>query len=155
MINSENPTADVDIMAAIKGIRQATRDSDAKDVFAKPVLIVALPQSESLMTRSVRPKYDRNKVGVELAGPRLTEQERDLWRKTCLEDNVKKFRDPLVKHIALLAPLRGWMRMRVHFGHVKYAKVHSSFLNMESEYSFRDFAEMVEESGSRITFDRK
>jgi hypothetical protein len=145
-------------MATIKGIRQAVQNCNAEIVFASPQYIVA-PPSADVMRTVIGPKYDDGKImGVELAGRQFSEQEKETWdseRSERLEENLTKFREHLIKHTTLLAPLMGWMRMRVHFGHVRFGKVREEFV--QSKYSFDEFVGMTELSRVRTSgkFDRK
>jgi hypothetical protein len=154
-INSENLTADSDIIAAIRGIRRLIRDADAKEVFAQPVYIVVPPTT---LKQTVRPRFIGNNLSIELAGEQVSEREQALWKDrkdALLVENFRKFRDLLAKNLVFLQHLRGWMRMRVHFGDVLYERVHEKFLVSKSHYSLEDFTKMVEESGCKINFDRK
>lgn len=112
------------------------------------------------MTSKVQPKYDREKniVGVELGGRHFSTLEQDIWtsnREALISRNLTRFKAHLIKHTALLAPLIGWMRMRVHFGHARLGKVREEFV--QSKYSLQDFTKMMDLSRVRTSgkFDRK
>jgi hypothetical protein len=158
-VNSERATSDHALMAAIKGIRQAVRSSEAEVVYASPQYIVT-PPIASVMRIIVQPKYDskRNIMGVELGGRRFSTLEQEIWRSNrdeMVEKNLTRLRDHLTKHTTLLAPLMGWMRMRVHFGHARLGKVREEFV--QSKYSLEDFTKMMDLSRVRTSgkFDRK
>ena len=146
-------------MAAIKGIRQAVQSSEAEVVYASPQYIVT-PPTAGVMRVKVQPKYDNKKniVGVELGGRQFSMLEQEIWtsnREEMIDKNLTKFRGHLIKHITLLAPLVGWMRMRVHFGHARPGKVREEFV--QSKYSLQDFTRMMDLSRVRTSgkFDRK
>ena len=146
-------------MAAIKGIQQAVQSSEAEVVYASPQYIVT-PPTASVMRIKVQPKYDSKKsiVGVELGGRPYSTLEQEIWasnRDEMINKNLTKFQGHLTKHTNLLAPLIGWMRMRVHFGHARLGKVREEFV--QSKYSLEDFTKMMDLSRVRTTgkFDRK
>lgn len=157
-INSERATSDRNMMATIKGIRQAVQSSQAEVVYAAPQYIVT-PPTASIMRALVQPRYDgKNIIGAKLGGRQFSAEEQELWgsnRGNMLNENLMKFREHLIKHTALLAPLMGWMRMRVHFGHARLGKVREEFV--QSKYSLEDFVKMMNLSRVRTSgkFDRK
>ena len=156
-INSERATSDHDMIATIKGIRQVIQSSDAEVVYASPQYIVT-PPTAGVMRAIVQPKYDGNIMRVELSGQPFSTAEQEMWRSKrgeMLEENLTKFKEHLIKHTTLLAPLMGWMRMRVHFGHIRLGKVREEFVH--SKYSLEAFSKMMCLSRVRTSgkFDRK
>jgi hypothetical protein len=158
-INSERATSDHGLMAAIRGIRQVVRSLEAEVAYASPQYVVN-PPTANMMRMKVQPKYDfkKNIIGVELTGRHFSTLEQDLWSSSheeMTEKNLKRVQDHLRKHTALLAPLMGWMRMRVHFGHATLGKVREDFV--QSKYSLEEFAKMMDMSRVRTSgkFDRK
>jgi hypothetical protein len=146
-------------MAAIKGIRQVVRSSEAEVVYASPQYIVN-PPTASMMRAKVQPKYDskKNIIGVELGGRQFSTLEQELWRfnrDEMTENNLAKFREHLRQHTSQLAHLIGWMRMRVHFGHATLGKVREDFVQLK--YSLDGFTQMMDMSRVRTSgkFDRK
>ena len=155
------------IAAVIKGIRQAVQHKRAEDIMATPIYIVA-PPTAIAMRVVVRPKsielLGRQEGGVpvktvtgfELFGRRFTQEEILAWKSERVimnQSNQDTLREALVKSMACLAPLKGWMRMRVHFGHLTLSSYKDDFA--ASKFGLEKFAEMM--SNPRIIgqFDRK
>jgi len=67
---------------------------------------------------------------VEMFGQKLSKKEREKWnllRKNIVDDNHTMFQYHLSSHILALVPHRGWMRLRVHFGHYNLPKYPKDF----------------------------
>jgi hypothetical protein len=155
------------IVAVIKGIRQAVQHKRAEEIMATPLYIVA-PPTATAMRVVVRPKsielLERNgsdapikKVtGFELFGRKLSQEERSAWkskRVTMIQSNYDTFREALVKNITCLTPLKGWMRMRLHFGHLTLSSYKDDFAT--SKFSLEKFVEMMGNPRIIGQFDRK
>lgn len=112
------------------------------------------------MRDKLRPKLldtENNKAGyIELTGAKFSDERQLEWeiaRPARLETNYVKFQERLRGGLMPLEPLKGWMRMRVHYGHVILGQWMKAFA--EGRQSFDDFCLMM--SKPRITgnFDRK
>jgi len=90
-----------------------------------------------------------------LYGDVLSDQEKEEWSSKYLgmvDENVQKFKAHLAKHTEGLASLRGWMRMRLHFGRVIIEETRKDFMN--SECDFKKFKTMMQNPRMSASFDR-
>ena len=112
--------AESNILNALEEIRQHYKSATARARSGEPFYILT-PPTASGMRSVLRPvEYRQGLVIVEMVGQKLPQNERERWnllRKDIIEDNHKMFQHHLSSHISALAPHRGWMRLRVHFGH--------------------------------------
>ena len=115
-------------------------------------------------------------AGFQLSGKQFSKSEQDLWDSKLKERQLRNFElfkehladhvrkslhmsstcvPPLTSYITVrLAPLRGWMRMRVHFGHVN--AVHYNKKKIDSpDFNFASFEEMMAHPRTTCTFDRR
>jgi hypothetical protein len=165
-LNAMNPQAAANITAAIKGIRQAYQDAKAQAISASPLYII-VPPTASAMRSIVRLKtleyqsghYRNVATSIELVGEPLSASETLKWeatRRKMIDDNFNTFRDHLIKRTLPLADLKGWMRMRVHLGHINLREYPLEFRD-SNKYSFDMFTNMMKKSrvSSSATFDRK
>ncbi len=164
-LNSRGPDAEDNINSAIKGIRQVYLDAKAQSISTSPVYII-VPPTAFAMRSIVQPRTLEHKTGyhhevvtsIELAGEPFSAKERDDWeskRPSILEGNFNLFHTSLVNLTLPLADLRGWMRMRVHLGHINLGEYQTGFA--ESKYSLDMFTSMMKKSrvSTAGTFDRK
>lgn len=164
-INGKGQGCEGNVMAAIEGIKLLYLDARAQVVLESPLYIIVPPTADA-MRSIVRPNTteDRENVinpvvtSIGLAGDRLSAAEKLEWestRRQMNEENSKAFRNHLVKRILKLANLRGWMRMRVQFGHINLSQYQNNF--KLAKYSFDMFAEMMKKSrvATGGSFDRK
>jgi hypothetical protein len=157
--------AEQSVAAAIKGIRLLYLDAKAQVVSASPLYIIVPPTADA-MRSIVRPKTIEERANsvnpvitsIELAGEPLSATEKLKWESNRLErndENFEAFRIHVVKRTLKLAHIRGWMRMRVNFGHINLSQYQKNF--SLAKYSFDMFANMMK--NSRVTtggtFDRK
>jgi hypothetical protein len=116
----QSEKAQENVIEAINAIRQDLLDAKARKVSATPLYIV-VPPSTQAMRNLFRPvKYQKLNM-IEPAGTELSSTEKEKWsrhRIKLLVENTNSFTSHIVKHLRALAPLKQWMQMRVHFGHL-------------------------------------
>jgi hypothetical protein len=170
-INSPGHPRDAErnVASAIQGIKLLYLNAKAQAIMASPLYII-VPLAADTMRSLVRPKEIEDRVdaftnaatkvitSIELAGERLSASEMLEWEpKRCQmnDENFKAFRKHLIKNVLDLAHMRGWMRMRVNFGHINLSQYQQNFTL--AKFSFDMFADMMKKS--RVTtggsFDRK
>lgn len=66
--------------------------------------------------------------------------------------NQHKFQTDLIAGLRDLEPLKGWMRMRVAFGHAEVG-FETPFIN--GQYSYEQFVEMVTAPRQNGSFEKK
>ncbi|TAQ89442.1 hypothetical protein B7494_g2207 [Chlorociboria aeruginascens] len=163
-----NPGAGTDserrVQAAIKHLRQTIYDTKAQAIFEAPLFLLD-PPTKGAMRTIVQPIFpygttfaDRPRVvGFKLAGERLDLAASTHWadtqRPALIKSNLKRMEDHLRKNLANLQNIRGWMRMRVHFGHLNLIEYMTSFGQMES--SFDSFHDMMNRTRTRGQFDKR
>ncbi|RDL42028.1 uncharacterized protein BP5553_02007 [Venustampulla echinocandica] len=159
IISSERqPNAKYNVSEAIKGIRQAYQNVKARSLSVTPLFIVVSPARET-MRQIVRPtRYREGLTIIELAGDKLSGWDLLNWestREAREEENYTKVHNHLAKHLLALAPLKGWMRMRVHFGHLNLTQYPKAF--GQSQCSFEKFLEILENPRVQAAakFDKK
>ena len=94
-------------------------------------------------------------TGLELTGELPVEalEEWKAGRHELVKASKAKFEDQLRKGLLALAPYKGWMRLRVHFGHVEFSLVHKNL--KKGEYSFKDFKNMLKNPRTAGRFERQ
>lgn len=149
---------------AIQAIRLEMQNAKARAISALPVYIVLPPPGTTMKARIV-PIFSASEdhqirgiiTGFDLVAPGLTEAELNQWklqeRPWILRNNHQRIQDQLIKTALDLSVYRGWMRMRVHFGHLHLKQYRKDFA--KSGYSFKDFAKMMKEPRITGTFERK
>jgi hypothetical protein len=119
--DSQPNKAQENVIEAINAIRQDLLDAKARKVSAAPLYIVVPPSAQAMRT-IVRPVKYQNKLNmIEPAGKELSDTEKERWsrhRDKLLLENTNSFTSHIIKHLTVLAPLKQWMQMRVHFGHL-------------------------------------
>ena len=164
-INCNARGAEQNIADAIRGIKVLQRNAQAQVISASPEYIIIRP-SASAMRSIVRPKTMEKQgnsvnavvTSIELAGDPLSPAEKSAWESSCRqvnEENYQTFRKDLINRTLPLGDLRGWMRMRVHLGHVHLSQYQDAFAN--GKYNFGLFADMMKKArvAAGGTFDRK
>ncbi len=151
--------AEQSIVAAIKGIHQAVHDCLSSSISASPKYLIQPPRGN--VTRSiVRPTRLSNDPmrasHFELVGKELTEEQQLAWgveRAKVMHDNRLEFEVHLKENLLKFAALKGWMRMRVHFGHLALNRYKTTFA--ESSMGFKEFVEMVNDRYMSTKFDKR
>lgn len=164
-INCNARGAEQNVADAIRGIKVLQRNAQAQVISASPEYII-VPPTPSAMRSIVQPKVTEKRensvnpvvTSIELAGDRLSADEMSEWEshlRQINKDNYKTFREHLINRTLPLGDLRGWMRMRVHFGHVNLSQYQEAFAN--GKYTFELFADMMKKArvAAGGTFDRK
>lgn len=132
---------------AVKCIQNIAQDTKASSILATPIYIATPPTTDGIKT-IVRPRTIRSSpkqaTDLELFGDGYSEEQTKAWsetRSTMLVRNRKKLEQQLIKGLLSLAPYRGWMRLRVHFGRVAFTEYRKDFA--ESKLSFEKFSSML------------
>ena len=145
------------ISAAIKGIRLAVKNAKARAISASPLYIVIPPTTNAMRTMVCPKIVGGNRASfTELAGKRLTAAEKSRWenqRLAVVLSNEKKFKEHLLKSLSDLAQFKGWMRMRVHYGHVVFSQFRQDFA--DGKFTFEKFVHMMGLSRTTANLDRK
>ncbi|KAF4634051.1 hypothetical protein G7Y89_g4051 [Cudoniella acicularis] len=152
-----NLNAQQNVTEAIVAIRQSYHNAKARKISASPLFIMVPPTTAAIQS-VVRPKKNEGVVTLELTGGRLSTPGQRDWeskRALMLEQNQKKFRDHLVDRLLAVATMKGWMRMRVHFGHLNLTKYPPEFA--KGECNFQGFLKVLDNPRAQASavFDRK
>ncbi|KAH6678525.1 hypothetical protein B0J14DRAFT_559656 [Halenospora varia] len=156
--SARNENARDNVIAAVSAIRRAYEHAKARKISASPLFIVT-PPSISVMKSRVKPnKTDEGLVTMELTGRSLTQTQLRNWgtrRKSLLEADLKRFKEHLVSHLLALAPMKGRMRMRVHFGHYNMSRYPQEFA--DGDCDFDGFVKVLGNPRAQATalFDKK
>lgn len=118
------------MLNALEEVRQYYKSAKARSRSGDPFYILTPPTASGM--RSVfRPvEYRPGLMMVLMVGQQLTRKEKERWkvlRKEIIDDNYTRFCSHLTRHMLDLAPHRGWMRLRVHFGHYNLPKYPKDF----------------------------
>ncbi len=142
----------------------AIENAKARAVLATPKYFV-VPPTASAMRAVVAPKKVTTKtemvdgmektknitcIGTQLVGKKFSRKEKEKWRKRRVLDHdnyVAEFKCRLSSSLIQLAALKGWMRMRVHFGHLVLRKFPSEYA--ASQNPFEQFIQMIGNSHLR------
>ncbi|KAG9248740.1 hypothetical protein BJ878DRAFT_538079 [Calycina marina] len=151
------------IALAIKGIRNEVRNANAREQHAIPLYIVVPPSG--IMQWHVAIKSEKKNsensagaviTGFKLDGPTLSREEQQAWDVKLPElhgHNLKIFEDHISIHTTRLAPIRKWMRMRVHFGNVHLHKYKEEV--RKTGFKFSQFEKTMTDSRTTRIFDRR
>jgi hypothetical protein len=157
-ISSDSSHPERHIAEAIKGIRSAMGDAKARTILATPKYLV-VPPTASAMRAFIGPKKvitrteivnnltkTRNImcIGTRLVGNKLSGKEKKKWREgyaLSRSNYVGDFKGHLSSSFMELAPFKGWMRMRVHFGHLVFKRFPSEYA--ASQKSLDQFDKML------------
>lgn len=157
-INSRDGKAD--FVPVFDGIRRAVQDAKAREISATTSYIFVPPTAEA-MRKIVKPEVHQTLAPMRatafvLSGDPLSANERLAWklgRPGMVAKNQEEFQTTLVAGLKRLEPLKGWMRMRVTFGHVAIRNFRTPFI--EGKYSFAQFVEMVKNPRQLGSFEKK
>ncbi|KAI9051232.1 hypothetical protein LZ554_005333 [Drepanopeziza brunnea f. sp. 'monogermtubi'] len=159
-INISSREPGQDLKPVIDGIRLAVQHAHAKRIMATNVYFVVPPNGSAMKTivrpRESRPAPDKFAKFLELAGEDLSPTEKKEWdedRGRKVLEYRKGFQDHLLQNLKLIEPLKGWMRMRIMFGHVELTAYYKGFA--ASAVSYEKFLKMVGEPRQTGTFDKK
>ena len=117
-------------MNALEEVRQYYKSAKARSRSGDPFYILTPPTVSGMRSVLLPVEYRPGLVMVQMVGPELTRKEKEkrkILRKEIIDDNYTRFHSHLIRHILDLAPHRGWMRLRVHFGHHTMAKYPKDF----------------------------
>ncbi|KUJ20585.1 uncharacterized protein LY89DRAFT_771518 [Mollisia scopiformis] len=138
----EEEDPDNRLQVAIRAIREIIAHRRAIQLMAQPTHIVIPPTAEA-MTTIVKPAIvlstgrRHHVTALELAGEKLSEEEKLKWmseRPERLQACRKTFEDAMTKGLRGLAPYKGWMQMRLRFGHVTLHNARPNFKNGKSPW---------------------
>jgi hypothetical protein len=121
------------IAAAIQAIRLAISNAKAQATSALPMYIISVPTASAMrsVVRARILEYEPKQASeFELAGAWFSEKQKTAWnacRPSRVTANLIKFEKHILESMRPLKRLRGWMRMRVHFGHVVLTQFPKSF----------------------------
>ncbi|RDW66187.1 hypothetical protein BP6252_09822 [Coleophoma cylindrospora] len=154
--------------SAINAIRQEHEHKKSQQKISAPVHILVPPTIKNwrshvkpvLATTTSDDTPDRKKsniIALELSGSPLpfgemTKEKYDLVRFKKLEDNMARFEANLIEKIMAQSPYKGWMRLRVNFGHVKITQYEKGFAG--GNYSLDKFENMIKQPRFTAEFDR-
>ncbi|KAH7323734.1 hypothetical protein BKA65DRAFT_481536 [Rhexocercosporidium sp. MPI-PUGE-AT-0058] len=149
-----------DLTPVFDGIRRAVQDAKARKISASPTFIFVPPTAKA-MRKIVRPEvyqtlYPMKAKDFVLSGDFLPPQERLSWqldRPGMVAKNQQLLQTTLIAGLKNLEPLKGWMRMRVTFGHVEVKKFQTPFA--DGQYSFEQFVKMVDHPRQDSVFEKK
>ncbi|KAK0122771.1 hypothetical protein ONS96_009806 [Cadophora gregata f. sp. sojae] len=149
-----------DFTPVFDGIRRAVQDAKAREISATPSYIFVPPTAEAMRKIVKAEVYQvlapMRATGFVLFGEPLPEDKRLEWksrRPGMVTQNQREFQAALMAGLKCLEPLKGWMRMRVTFGHVAIRNFRKPFI--ENEYSFEEFVEMVKNPRQVGSFEKK
>lgn len=129
---------------ALAAVRQDYENARARSNLAAP-LYVAIPPSVDTISTIVKPeKYGTGMIMIELQGERYSGGRNLAWgkeRDKILRDGHNEIKAHLLKNLRALAPVKGWMRMRVNFGHLNITNYPPEF--SQGKYDFKGFLEKV------------
>lgn len=152
-------SADKTIVNAINGIRGLIDHARAVKVTATPLHIV-YPPSPVVMRTLIKPKIVEKDplraAELELQGNYLSSRKKVAWKKNHAKEinkNVEIIREHLVRNILIYAPVKNWMRLRVHFGHVMITNYTNEFAM--TGLSWESFLKMVAAPRFSANIDRK
>ncbi|KAL5315570.1 hypothetical protein ACEPPN_016438 [Leptodophora sp. 'Broadleaf-Isolate-01'] len=149
-----------DLAPVFDGIRRAVQDAKAREISASPTFIFVPPTAQA-MRKIVRPEVYQTVVPMRakdfvLSGDFLSPEERLIWqsdRPGMVAKNQQLFQTTLMAGLKDLEPLKGWMRMRVTFGHVEMRNFQTPFA--DGQYSFEKFAAMLRSPRQDSVFEKK
>ncbi|PVH83109.1 hypothetical protein DL98DRAFT_617514 [Cadophora sp. DSE1049] len=149
-----------DFTPVFDGIRRAVQHAKAREISATASYIFVPPTAEA-MRGVVKPEVHQilapmRATAFVLSGDPLSANERLAWRlgrPGMVAENQREFQTILIAGLKGLEPLKGWMRMRVTFGHVAIRNFRTPFI--EGKYSFVQFVEMVKNPRQVGSFEKK
>ncbi|KAI1008014.1 hypothetical protein K3495_g227 [Podosphaera aphanis] len=144
---------------AVKGIRDVIEHAKAARITASPLHIVHPPNSV-VMRKLIKPKVvEKNPLKaakIELEGEELSRKEKLEWeasRNGKLSFNSQLLRNHLSGKLLIYAPVKNWMRLRVHFGNININQYTNEFATTGSSWS--SFVVMVKNPRFSAFIDRK
>ena len=151
--------ANQNVRDAIKGIRGAINNANARILRATPLYTIT-PPTASALKALVEPVFALNNpkkvLSIRLNIGRVSDQDSKAWRSNrsaLVASNRDAFREHLVRNLTILASLKCWMRMRIAFGHVNLIHFQKQFA--EGQQSFFDFLQMMKSPRTIGSFERK
>ncbi|RDW72020.1 hypothetical protein BP5796_08054 [Coleophoma crateriformis] len=166
--SQEKSSTGESIHSAINAIRQEHEHKKSQQKISAPVHILVPPTIKNwrshvepvLATTTSDENPDRKKsniIALELSGNPLpfggmTKEKYDLVRFKKLEDNMARFEANLIEKIMAQSPYKGWMRLRVNFGHIKITQYEKGFTG--GNYSLDRFENMIKQPRFTAEFDK-
>ncbi|KAL2062999.1 hypothetical protein VTL71DRAFT_6071 [Oculimacula yallundae] len=145
-ISSRNPNADM--AGVFDSIRRAIQDAKARSNIATAQYLFVPPTAKAmrkivraLVLQTLEPMSATSFV---LSGDPLSLEDRKQWynaRPGMVARTQQLFHTKLITGLTALEAVKGWMRMRVIFGHVVFKMFTTPFA--EGKYSYEDFVAMV------------
>ncbi|KHJ33093.1 hypothetical protein EV44_g0984 [Erysiphe necator] len=139
--------ADTVLANSVKGIRDAVEHAKATRFTASPLHLVYPPTSvemRKLIKASFVERDPPKAMKLILVGEKLSNLERLEWEATrdnMLVLNIQFLQKHLVKNLLKYAPVKHWMRLRIHFGNISMSRFTNQF--GKNGTSWPAFLEMV------------
>lgn len=160
--------AEESIHLAISAIRQEHEHHKSQQRISAPVHFLVPPTIENWRSQ-VKPilattasegspvKKQTNITTLQLSGyplpfEAMTKEKYDLARLKKLENNMAHLEANLIEKITAQSPYKGWMRMRINFGHVKITQYEKGFI--DGNYSLERFENMIKQPRFTAEFDK-
>lgn len=149
--------AEANVMQALGEVRHSYKSAKARKLSGEP-LYIATPPTASGMRSFLKPnKYREGLTMIGLVGDKMPTKMKEEWksyRESAKRENYTIFHYHLSKTVLALAPHKGWMRMRVHFGHCDMQFFPTDFLKGGSFQRFEGILKMPRAQAT-ATFDKK
>ncbi|CAG8982766.1 hypothetical protein HYALB_00001047 [Hymenoscyphus albidus] len=158
IMSKAGPGAENNVLAALDAVRQDYANAKARIRTAAPVYIMVPPSFHAIRSFLKPVTYEPGLTMIELYGQPYVGQNIAVWnreRTSMVNSGKENIKNHLAKHIQAMAVMKGWMRMRVHFGHLNFTSFPKEFL--QGRCDFKGFIELLEnpriQAGAK--FDRK
>ncbi|QSZ30146.1 hypothetical protein DSL72_004666 [Monilinia vaccinii-corymbosi] len=160
-IRAPLPSGQVEIIEAMKGIRQAIGSARARATMAATVYVVVPPQHSIDSTLLVAlsdqfPRSDGQKHVHSIKFSKKSSEEelkkQNASRSSKTHSSVEKFRTDLSKSLNELKHLKDRMQMRIHFGELHLTHWRTDLT--DGKQSFEDFTKMMKRARTRGVFEK-
>lgn len=129
---------------ALAAVRQDYENAKARTNLAAPLYIAVPPTVDAIRTIVKPEKYGTDVTMIELQGEPYSKQRAAVWKKeraSMIKDGQNEIKAHLLKNLRALAPMKGWMRMRVNFGHLNISHYPKAF--GQGKCDFKGFLEVL------------
>jgi len=142
----------------------------ARAIVASPLFIVEVP-NVCISRSSVLPRYEGqitrpiengtkypDLIGFKLSDTKYSPWELAKWKEDrvlAVNKNRQVFQDRFFKYMDDLSHYKGWLRMRVHFGHLELKHYRQAFVDSENGFSFNEFTKMLAKSRTSGVFNKR